>query len=73
MPKCIKNLTRRGEASAFIKQFQFQPFINEALAEKGFEEPTEVQEKLNQSLRKGKVSLDNRKQEVESAYFFTFH
>ncbi|HIH2478129.1 TPA: DEAD/DEAH box helicase [Enterococcus faecalis] len=37
-----------------FKQFQFQPFINEALAEKGFEEPTEVQEKLIPIIKKGK-------------------
>ena len=37
-----------------FKQFQFQPFINEALAEKGFEEPTEVQEKLIPIIQKGK-------------------
>lgn len=56
-----------------FKQFQFQPFINEALAEKGFEEPTEVQEKLIPIIKKGKVSLDNRKQEVERRILFYFH
>ncbi|MGC3062319.1 DEAD/DEAH box helicase, partial [Enterococcus faecalis] len=37
-----------------FKQFQFQPFINEALAVKGFEEPSEVQEKLIPNIKKGK-------------------
>ena len=45
-----------------FKQFQFQPFINEALAEKGFEEPTEVQEKLIPII-----------QEVERRILFYFH
>lgn len=56
-----------------FKQFQFQPFINEALAEKGFEEPTEVQEKLIPIIKKGKSVIDNRKQEVERRILFYFH
>lgn len=37
-----------------FKQFQFNPFIMEALAAKGFEQPTEVQEKLIPIIKKGK-------------------
>ena len=58
-----------------FKQFQFQPFINEALAEKGFEEPTEVQEKFNpNSFRKGKCVIGQiANQEVERRILFYFH
>ncbi|MBO0431444.1 DEAD/DEAH box helicase [Enterococcus sp. DIV0660C] len=35
-------------------KFNFQPFINEALTAKGFEQPTEVQEKLIPLIAKGK-------------------
>ena len=37
-----------------FKQFQFNDFILEALADKGFEQPTEVQEKLIPIIKKGK-------------------
>ncbi|MGX7150459.1 DEAD/DEAH box helicase [Enterococcus ureasiticus] len=37
-----------------FKQFQFNDFIMEALADKGFEQPTEVQEKLIPVIKKGK-------------------
>ncbi|MCB5951087.1 DEAD/DEAH box helicase [Enterococcus sp. BWT-B8] len=37
-----------------FEQFQFQPFIMKALEEKGFKEPTEVQEKLIPVINKGK-------------------
>ncbi|OTN86334.1 DEAD-box ATP dependent DNA helicase [Enterococcus sp. 7E2_DIV0204] len=37
-----------------FKQFQFNDFIMEALADKGFERPTEVQEKLIPVIKKGK-------------------
>ncbi|KAF1296046.1 DEAD/DEAH box helicase [Enterococcus sp. JM4C] len=37
-----------------FKQFHFNPFIDEALADKGFETPTEVQEKLIPLIQKGK-------------------
>lgn len=37
-----------------FKQFQFQPFIMEALAAKGFEQPTHVQQKLIPVIKKGK-------------------
>lgn len=37
-----------------FKQFQFNDFIMEALADKGFEQPTEVQEKLIPVITKGK-------------------
>ncbi|MTD38022.1 DEAD/DEAH box helicase [Erwinia sp. CPCC 100877] len=36
-----------------FKQFQFNDFIMEALADKGFEQPTEVQEKLIPVIKKG--------------------
>ena len=44
-----------------FKQFNFHPFINEALAEKGFQQPTEVQERLIPLILKGKISSDNHK------------
>lgn len=34
--------------------FRFKPFINEALAAKGFKQPTEVQERLIPLIAKGK-------------------
>ncbi|EOL45853.1 DEAD/DEAH box helicase [Enterococcus caccae] len=37
-----------------FKQFQFNDFIMEALTDKGFEQPTEVQEKLIPVIKKGK-------------------
>ncbi|AIM24908.1 DEAD/DEAH box helicase [Melissococcus plutonius] len=37
-----------------FKQFQFKPFLMEALKEKGFQQPTQVQEKLIQMIQKGK-------------------
>lgn len=37
-----------------FKQFQFNDFIMEALVDKGFEQPTEVQEKLIPVIKKGK-------------------
>lgn len=37
-----------------FKQFQFNDFIMDALADKGFEQPTEVQEKLIPVIKKGK-------------------
>ena len=37
-----------------FKQFQFNEFIMEALKDKGFEQPTEVQEKLIPVIKKGK-------------------
>ena len=37
-----------------FEQFQFQPFVMDALEEKGFKEPTEVQEKLIPVIQKGK-------------------
>ncbi|WP_438761084.1 DEAD/DEAH box helicase [Enterococcus sp. AZ194] len=37
-----------------FKQFHFNPFINEALKDKSFETPTEVQEKLIPLIQKGK-------------------
>ncbi len=41
--------------------FRFKPFINEALAAKGFKQPTEVQERLIPLIAKGKISLGNLK------------
>lgn len=37
-----------------FKQFQFKPFLMEALKEKGFQQPTQVQEKLIPMIQKGK-------------------
>ena len=37
-----------------FEQFHFKPYINEALAEKGFAQPTEVQERLIPLIAKGK-------------------
>lgn len=37
-----------------FKQFQFKDFIMQALADKGFDQPTEVQEKLIPVIKKGK-------------------
>lgn len=37
-----------------FKDYQFKPYINEALEELGFEEPTEVQEYFIPKIRKGK-------------------
>lgn len=39
---------------ATFKNFQFQPFIMEAIQDKGFTEPTPVQEKLIPLIKKGK-------------------
>lgn len=45
---------KRGGKMSSFKQFQFQEFIFEALEDKGFEQPTEVQEKLIPVILKGK-------------------
>lgn len=37
-----------------FKQFQFKDFVMQALSDKGFEQPTEVQEKLIPVIKKGK-------------------
>lgn len=37
-----------------FKEFNFKPFINEALAELGFTTPTEVQARLIPVIKKGK-------------------
>ena len=37
-----------------FEQFNFKPYINEALMEKGFNQPTEVQERLIPLIAKGK-------------------
>ena len=47
-----------------FESFKFQPFIYEALAEKKFTSPTEVQEKLIPVIQKVAVSWDNPKLEV---------
>lgn len=54
-----------------FKQFQFQPFINEALAEKGFEEPTEVQEKLIPIIKKGKSVIGQSQTGSGKTHTFT--
>ncbi|MGM0124232.1 DEAD-box ATP dependent DNA helicase [Enterococcus sp. AZ194] len=46
-------MKRGGQVNTF-KQFHFNPFINEALKDKSFETPTEVQEKLIPLIQKGK-------------------
>ena len=38
--------------------FRFKPFINEALAAKGFKQPTAVQERLIPLIKKGKIYSD---------------
>lgn len=50
---------------ATFKNFQFQPFIMEAIQDKGFMEPTPVQEKLIPLIKKGKTLLGNLKQAQE--------
>lgn len=45
---------KRGGLVNTFKQFHFNPFIDEALNDKGFEMPTEVQAKLIPLIQKGK-------------------
>ncbi|EOL46176.1 DEAD/DEAH box helicase [Enterococcus phoeniculicola] len=45
---------KRGGLVNTFKQFHFNPFIDEALNDKGFETPTEVQAKLIPLIQKGK-------------------
>lgn len=47
-------MERRGEGMSSFKQFQFQEFIFDALEDKGFSQPTEVQEKLIPVVKKGR-------------------
>lgn len=48
------NEGKRGDGMRSFKQFQFKDFIMQALADKGFDQPTEVQEKLIPVIKKGK-------------------
>lgn len=50
----MKDSKRKEGAKMSFKRFAFQPFIYQALEDKNFSEPTEVQEKLIPVIKKGK-------------------
>lgn len=50
----FRNIRKEVLEMSSFKQFQFKPFLMEALKEKGFQQPTQVQEKLIQMIQKGK-------------------
>lgn len=50
----FRNIRKEVLEMSSFKQFQFKPFLMEALKEKGFQQPTQVQEKLIPMIQKGK-------------------